>query len=93
MTANAEAERLAPGSLAPRSGLYKDTGPDGASSAPIRILRGSPLPSSGTAWELVSEDRQPPDMQVITKGWWRLKEERASVEALEQEDRNEREQA
>ncbi len=28
----------------------------------------------------------PPLMQVVTKGWWTLREERASAEALARED-------
>lgn len=36
--------------------------------------------------------RKVPDMQVVTKGWWTLREERQSVEELEKEDRNERKQ-
>lgn len=92
MAANAETQLFAPGSLAPRSGRYRKIDRDEADSAPVRMLRGSPLPSTGTAWQLLSEDRQPPDMQVMTKGWWQLKEERPPVEVLEQEDRNERKQ-
>lgn len=34
--------------------------------------------------------RVPPDMQVVTKGWWTLREERRPVEELEQADRDER---
>jgi len=37
--------------------------------------------------------RSAPPMQVITKGWWTLREERAPVEKLEQEDRDERRKA
>lgn len=37
--------------------------------------------------------RQMPDMQVITKGWWTLKEERQPVEEIEKEDRDERKSA
>lgn len=31
--------------------------------------------------------RQVPDMQAVTQGWWTLREERRSVEELEQADR------
>jgi hypothetical protein len=31
--------------------------------------------------------RRVPDMRVVTKGWWTLREERVPVEVLEQEDR------
>jgi len=34
-----------------------------------------------------------PDMRVVTKGWWTLKEERAPAEALEQEDRDDQRSA
>jgi len=37
-------------------------------------------------------DRHVPDMQVVTKGWWTLREERRPVEELEKEDRDERKQ-
>ncbi len=37
--------------------------------------------------------RRVPDMQVVTKGWWTLRQERQPVEALEQQDRAERKQA
>ena len=37
--------------------------------------------------------RPAPAMQVITKGWWTLREERAPVEELEREDRDERKRA
>jgi hypothetical protein len=39
-----------------------------------------------------TDKRRAPDMQVVTKGWWTLREERRPVEALEQEDRAERRQ-
>jgi hypothetical protein len=29
----------------------------------------------------------PPPMQVVTKGWWVLRDEQASVDELEREDR------
>jgi hypothetical protein len=32
--------------------------------------------------------RLPPDMQVVTKGWWTLKQESASIQELEQQDRD-----
>ncbi len=35
-------------------------------------------------------DRHVPDMQVVTKGWWTLREERRPVEELEEEDRDQR---
>ena len=34
-------------------------------------------------------NRMPPHMQVVTKGWWILREERASADALAREDMNE----
>jgi hypothetical protein len=34
-----------------------------------------------------------PPMQVVTKGWFTLREERVPVEELEKEDRDERRQA
>jgi hypothetical protein len=39
-----------------------------------------------------SKERPIPLMRVVTKGWWTLKEERVPVEALEEMDRQEREQ-
>ena len=33
--------------------------------------------------------RKMPDMRVVTKGWWTLREERVPLEALQQEDRDE----
>jgi hypothetical protein len=90
--------KLRPGSLAPRTGIYEQVGPHGRTGSQISVLSGRPLPVTpepGNEWELISarEDRHPPPMQVVTKGWWTLKEERAPVEELEKEDRNERRQA
>ena len=34
--------------------------------------------------------RLPPPMQVVTKGWWTLREERASADELLKADRHER---
>lgn len=43
-------------------------------------------------YEQMAEVR-PPDMQVITKGWWTLRKERQSMETLETEDRLRRSRA
>lgn len=93
-----EITSLAPGSLAPRSGLYEQIGPHGRTGTQIKVHVGHPLPQTidpASGWELVtsSEERRAPEMQVITKGWWTLREERAPVEELEQEDRDEQRQA
>ena len=32
--------------------------------------------------------RRPPPMRVVTKGWWRIKEEEVDMETLKREDRN-----
>lgn len=87
---------LPAGALAPDSGIYEQIGPGGRTGIRIRLMRGAALPSTAlpqNAWELISEERPVPEMQVITKGGWRLKRERASVEELEQEDRHEQQQA
>jgi len=34
--------------------------------------------------------RKMPDMRVVTKGWWVLREKKVPVEKLQQEDRDER---
>ena len=39
--------------------------------------------------EAAKPNRKPPQMQVVTKGWWTLREERASADALAREDTNE----
>ena len=98
MPSVAEAKRLPPGSRAPYAGTYEAVGPGGTRTGEKLIVpRGELLPSTQDpldAWELVSsEQRRPPEMQVITKGWLRLKEERVPTEQLEQEDRRERRQA
>jgi hypothetical protein len=89
---------LRPGTIAPQSGVYEQIGKCGRTGARIRVLRGRTLPTTidpDDGWELVSatEDRPPPPMQVVTKGWWTLREDRAPVEELEQEDREEQRQA
>lgn len=91
--------RRRPGSLAPRAGIYEQVGPGGGrTGVQVNVQSGSPLPATldpEDEWELVSvrENRHPPPMQVVTKGWWTLKEERVPVEELEQEDREEQRQA
>jgi hypothetical protein len=92
---NPEKELLAAGSVAPRSGIYELIGPKGRTGSQVHVLAGRRLPATVGSWELIATDaeRRPPEMQVITKGWWTLKEERAPMEDLEQEDRDERQQA
>jgi len=48
----------------------------------------SSAPSSDHAGH--GESRKVPDMQVVTKGWWTLREQRRPVEELERQDRLER---
>jgi hypothetical protein len=89
-----ETKSLAPGSLAPCSGVYEQVGPRGRTGTQVNVLAGQRLPQTvdpAVGWELIGrEKRRPPEMQVVTKGWWTLKEERAAVEELEKEDRDER---
>jgi hypothetical protein len=43
--------------------------------------------AAAPATEGLAVVRLPPDMQVVTKGWWVLKEERRSVDELERMER------
>jgi hypothetical protein len=90
--------KLRPGTVAPRTGIYEQVCPRGRTGIQINVPSGGTLPATvdpESEWILISarEDRHAPPMQVVTKGWWTLREERAPVEELEQEDRNERYQA
>ena len=52
---------------------------------------GSPQPALGSGEQdkraAVPLPRPAPPMVVVTKGWWRLREEEMSVEQLREEDR------
>ena len=53
--------------------------------------RGKPKPIPQDAGKHMPRRERPvPPMRVVTKGWWTLREDRASVESLEQEEKDER---
>jgi len=82
------------GTPAPRSGTYQQIAPHGAlTGTRVSVERGAILPPTLDArhqWVMVGvpAEREPPAMQVVTKGWWTLREERMPVATLEAEDRD-----
>ncbi len=55
---------------------------------PVPVDRLPERPASREA--AIRHLRKMPDMRVVTKGWWTLREERVALETLQQEDRDER---
>jgi hypothetical protein len=72
-------------------GVYKleRRGPSGQVNPPKPAFKAVKTGVSSRPGEV----RKPPAMQVVTKGWWTLREKRKSAETLEQEDREQQLQA